>query len=87
MSTTSDVQSADPSSDALDAQIERANASGRTPVVFVHGLWLLPSSWRRWAAMFEEAGYPTVLPGWPDDPATVDEARELLGIAAHEPAA
>ena len=24
------------------AQVERANASGATPVVFVHGLWLLP---------------------------------------------
>jgi len=25
-------------------QVERANATGRPPVVFVHGLWLLPSS-------------------------------------------
>jgi non-heme chloroperoxidase len=25
-------------------QIEKANASGRPAVVFVHGLWLLPSS-------------------------------------------
>ncbi|MEV6039399.1 hypothetical protein AB0L65_50310 [Nonomuraea sp. NPDC052116] len=30
-------------------QIERANDSGRVPAVFVHGLWLLPSSWDRWA--------------------------------------
>jgi non-heme chloroperoxidase len=29
------------------AQVDRANASGLTPVVFVHGLWLLPSSWDR----------------------------------------
>ena len=29
-------------------QVERAHASGRTPVVFAHGLWLLPSSWDRW---------------------------------------
>jgi hypothetical protein len=36
-------------------QIDRANATGLTPVVFVHGLWLLPSSWDRWAAVFEEA--------------------------------
>jgi pimeloyl-ACP methyl ester carboxylesterase len=56
-------------------QIERANASGRTPVVFIHGLWLLPSSWDRWAAMFEQAGYAPVAPGWPDDPATVAEAN------------
>jgi non-heme chloroperoxidase len=56
-------------------QIERANASGRTPVVFIHGLWLLPSSWDRWTAVFEEAGYTALTPGWPDDPATVEEAN------------
>jgi non-heme chloroperoxidase len=57
-------------------QVKRANSSGRTPVVFVHGLWLLPSSWDRWAEFFEEAGYSAVTPGWPDDPETVAEARE-----------
>jgi non-heme chloroperoxidase len=57
------------------AQVERANASAATPVVFVHGLWLLPSSWERWAAFFEEAGYVTLTPGWPDDPETVEEAK------------
>jgi non-heme chloroperoxidase len=55
--------------------IERVNASGRTPAVFIHGLWLLPSSWDRWAALFEEAGYTAVTPGWPDDPETVAEAN------------
>jgi non-heme chloroperoxidase len=56
-------------------QVDRANASGKTPVVFVHGLWLLPSSWDRWAAVFEAAGYFAVQPGWPDDPDTVAEAK------------
>jgi pimeloyl-ACP methyl ester carboxylesterase len=56
-------------------QIEAANAGGRTPVVFIHGLWLLASSWERWAALFEEAGYAPVAADWPDDPATVEEAR------------
>jgi pimeloyl-ACP methyl ester carboxylesterase len=56
-------------------QVERANASGRTPVVFIHGLWLLPSSWDRWADLFEEAGYAALTPSWPDDPETVAEAR------------
>ena len=51
-------------------QVERANASGLTPVMFVHGLWLLPSSWDRWAELFEAAGYAAVTPGWPDDPET-----------------
>ena len=58
------------------AQIARANAAKATPVVFVHGLWLLPSSWDRWVTFFEEAGYVAVTPGWPDDPDTVAEARE-----------
>jgi non-heme chloroperoxidase len=56
-------------------QIERANASGRVPVVFVHGLWLLPSSWERWAEVFEGAGFTALTPGWPDDPETVAEAN------------
>ena len=38
-------------------QIDAANTTGRTPVVFIHGLWLLPSCWDRWATVFEEAGY------------------------------
>jgi non-heme chloroperoxidase len=57
------------------AQIDTANATGRRPIVFVHGLWLLPSSWDKWRSMFEDAGYTTVAPGWPDDPNTVEEAK------------
>jgi pimeloyl-ACP methyl ester carboxylesterase len=56
-------------------QVERANASGKPPVVFIHGLWLLPSSWDRWAEVFEQAGFAAVAPSWPDDPETIDEAR------------
>ena len=56
-------------------QVEHANATTATPVVFVHGLWLLPSSWEPWAALFEEAGYVALLPGWPDDPETVADAK------------
>ncbi|HEX3735713.1 MAG TPA: alpha/beta hydrolase [Solirubrobacterales bacterium] len=56
-------------------QIQQANATGKTPVVFIHGLWLLPSSWDRWAAVFEQAGYTALTPGWPDDPQTVEEAN------------
>jgi pimeloyl-ACP methyl ester carboxylesterase len=56
-------------------EVERANGSGLTPVVFIHGLWLLPNSWDRWAALFEQAGYTALTPGWPDDPDTVAEAR------------
>jgi len=66
------------------AQCEQANATGRPPVVFVHGLWLLPSSWDRWAELFEEAGYTTLTPGWPDDPDTVAEAKEHPEVFARK---
>jgi pimeloyl-ACP methyl ester carboxylesterase len=56
-------------------EVDRANSSGRPPVVFVHGLWLLPSSWDRWATVFEEAGFTALTPGWPDDPETVEVAN------------
>ena len=65
-------------------QVERANATGLQPVVFVHGLWLLPSSWDRWAAVFEEAGYTALTPGWPDDPETVEEAKEHPEVFANK---
>ncbi len=65
-------------------QIERANASGKPTVVFVHGLWLLPSSWTRWAALFNEAGYAALAPGWPDDPETVTEANAAPEVFAHK---
>jgi len=56
-------------------EIEAANASGNTPVVFIHGLWLLPSSWANWADVFQDAGYAPLTPDWPDDPETVEGAR------------
>ena len=66
------------------AQIERANASDATPVVFIHGLWLLPSSWDNWVAFFEEAGYVGLTPSWPDDPETVEAARAEPEVLANK---
>jgi non-heme chloroperoxidase len=76
MTDTTAIAEADP--------IEAANASKETPVVFIHGLWLLPSSWDRWAAVFAEAGYAPLTPGWPDDPATVAEAKAHPEVFAHK---
>jgi non-heme chloroperoxidase len=53
-------------------------------VVFVHGLWLLPSSWDRWSALFEKAGYTALAPGWPDDPETVEQANANPEVFAHK---
>jgi non-heme chloroperoxidase len=77
MATTTEARTA-----TEEVQVEQANASGRTPVVFIHGLWLLPSSWERWERLFEEAGYAPLAPGWPDDPETVEEANALPEVFA-----
>jgi len=85
--TTSKVASTTPATTITGhemQQVERANATGLQPVVFVHGLWLLPSSWDRWATMFEEAGYTTLTPGWPDDPDSVEEANAHPEVFAHK---
>src|ERR1700691_103503 len=63
-------------------QVDHANTTGLTPVVFVHGLFLLPASWDRWAGLFEEAGYAALTPGWPDDPETAEQAREHPEVLA-----
>jgi pimeloyl-ACP methyl ester carboxylesterase len=63
-------------------EVEAANQSGATPVVFIHGLWLLPSSWANWAEFFEKAGYAPLTPDWPDDPETVEQARANPDVLA-----
>jgi pimeloyl-ACP methyl ester carboxylesterase len=65
-------------------QIKRANATTATPVVFIHGLWLLPSSWDDWSALFEEAGYVALTPDWPDDPETIEAARAEPEVLANK---
>jgi non-heme chloroperoxidase len=65
-------------------EVERANAAGLQPVVFVHGLWLLPASWDRWKELFEQAGFVALAPGWPDDPDTVTEAHAHPEAFAHK---
>src|SRR3954453_7204546 len=69
-------------SDRENREIEAANASGNTPVVFIHGLWLLPSSWADWANFFTSAGYAPLTPDWSDDPDTVDQARANPEVVA-----
>ena len=73
--TTVEAMTAKTDTERDTEQVERANATGKQPIVFAHGLWLLPSSWDRWATLFEEAGYVALTPGWPDDPETVAEAK------------
>ena len=53
-------------------EIDKANEAGSSPVMFVHGPCLLSISWDRWRAAFEQHGYATIAPGWPDDPDSVE---------------
>jgi non-heme chloroperoxidase len=73
-----------PLPDSTDDQIDMVNATGRQPVMFIHGLWLLPCSWDRWMAVFAEANYAPFAPGWPDDPATVAEANANPEVFANK---
>src|SRR6476661_8269086 len=63
-------------------QVEKANGSGNTPVVLIHGLWVLPSSWNNWVELFEQNGYAGLTPDWPGDPETVEEARANPDVLA-----
>src|ERR687894_1930694 len=65
-------------------EIEAANASGNTPVVLIHGLWLLPSSWANWVDFFKQAGYAPLTPDWPDDPETIEAARAEPEVLARK---
>jgi non-heme chloroperoxidase len=71
-------------SERENREIEVANASGNTPVVFIHGLWLLPSSWANWVDFFKQAGYAPLTPDWPDDPETVTKARANPDVFARK---
>lgn len=64
------------------AEIRRANESGKQPVLFVHGLWLLHSSWDAWRAFFEDRGYVALAADWPGDPADVEAARADASVFA-----
>ena len=56
----------------------------RTPVLFVHGLWLHASAWQPWIDLFSEAGYEPQAPGWPGEPDSVEAARQAPeAVAGH----
>lgn len=60
------------------AELAAANAAdaGRTPVLLIHGLWLLAGAWEPWRGLLEHEGYAVVVADWPGDPADVRSARE-----------
>jgi non-heme chloroperoxidase len=67
-----------------DEQIERANASGLTPIVFMHRSGCYRAAGTAGPKFFEAAGYTALTPGWPDDPDTVEEANAHPEVFAHK---
>jgi pimeloyl-ACP methyl ester carboxylesterase len=59
-------------------------AAKANPVLFIHGLWLHPTSWEAWEGLFGQAGYETLAPGWPDEPETVEAARANADALANK---
>ena len=61
-------------------EIDAANAFGKQPVVFIHGLWLLAGAWDPWRAYFEERGFASM---WTANVFGLD-AVGALGIVGRE---
>lgn len=55
--------------------IQRMNQGDHQAVLFIHGLWLDPSSWDRWVSLFEQQNYLCAAPSWPRDEPDVATAR------------
>jgi pimeloyl-ACP methyl ester carboxylesterase len=53
----------------------------RTPIVFIHGLWLHASAWADWIELFRSAGYEPLAPGWPGDSDSVAATRSANNLA------
>lgn len=56
--------------------------TSKTPVVFVHGLWLHAESWNRWLQLFRENGYEAVAASWPGDSETTEATRKNAAAVA-----
>jgi pimeloyl-ACP methyl ester carboxylesterase len=59
-----------------------AEKTSRTPVVFVHGLWLHAESWNNWVQLFREKGYQVIAASWPGDSETTEGTRKNAGAVA-----
>jgi pimeloyl-ACP methyl ester carboxylesterase len=58
------------------------DSSSRTPIVFVHGLWLHAESWNKWLEFFRANGYDASVASWPGDGATTEATRRNASAVA-----
>jgi pimeloyl-ACP methyl ester carboxylesterase len=77
------AEGTDPEVTTNNKRQENVMPANRTPVVFIHGMWLHASSWAPWLELFRTAGYDPIAPGWPGEPGTVTEARESPELVAN----
>jgi non-heme chloroperoxidase len=72
--------------------VARVNAAAKQPVLFIHGVWLAPRSWAAWRQAFDAAGYVTLAPPWPVEPASPGVGQvlrhfsEIAGALVSRPA-
>lgn len=52
------------------------DSNAKTPIVFVHGLWLHGQSWIPWIEFFREKGYDAVAATWPGDSESTEATRK-----------
>lgn len=57
-------------------------SESKTPVVFIHGLWLAASSWQPWVDLFVERGFAPIAPTWPGEGSSVSDSRANPEAAA-----
>jgi len=42
-------------------------------IILIHGLWMTPLSWEKWAERYESRGYKVIAPAWPGMEGEVEE--------------
>lgn len=48
----------------------------KTPIIFIHGMFLNGKSWANWIRFFEQRGYPCSAPSWPFHEGEPSELRD-----------
>src|SRR5689334_17891504 len=45
-------------------------------IMFIHGLWMTPRSWEKWADHYREKGFEILAPAWPSMETEVEALNE-----------
>jgi len=49
----------------------------KTPIIFVHGMYMTSLCWADWVKRFEQDGYKSIAPNWPGRDRNVDDLRKM----------